>query len=410
MRVWMEPPPTPTSSPTSTQNHDDLRRILRLKELFATLPDARVMGRVLHPLPEVLLVALCAMVCDCEDYTDMGYFARSQLDWLRQFIPLKNGPPSHDVFRNVLIALRPDALLEILALWVGELDGKHIAIDGKVSRGAKDSATGKSTLHLLRAWVSEASLSVGHEVCLEKSNELEALPRLLAKLQLHGAIVSIDAMGGHPEVARMIQDAGADYILALKANEKEAHQALIAHFEAMRSSAQEQLHSAGCWDQSCEVSITREQNRGRYEQREVVVSREQSWWPKSWKWSGLQSVICVRRETMRQRHSSETPSVEMHYYLSSSKASAAELGRLIRNHWSVENQCHHLLDVSYHEDHCQVRDKDAAHNLTLLRELSTKVLKSSGLKGTIRSLRKRCSLDPALRTQATHLIFHSFGA
>lgn len=124
-----------------------------------------------------------------------------------------------------------------------------------------------------------------------------------------------------------------------------------------------------------------EQNRGRYEQREVVVVREMDWWPKSWKWAGLQSVICVRRETMRKRHSAETPTVEMHYYLSSLKASAAELGRLIRNYWSVENECHHLLDVTFGEDHCQVRDKTAAHNLKLLRELSTKVLKSSPMKG-----------------------------
>ena len=158
------------------------------------------------------------------------------------------------------------------------------------------------------------------------------------------------------------------------------------------------------------MSTTREQNRGRYEQREVVVLRDLSWWPKSWRWAGLQSVICVRRETMRPRHSTEEPAVEMHYYLSSSRASAVELGHLIRNHWSVENQCHHLLDVTYHEDHCQVRDKAAAHNLTLLRELSTKVLKSSPVKGSIRSKRKRCALDPAFRSEATQHIFHGFGA
>jgi predicted transposase YbfD/YdcC len=158
------------------------------------------------------------------------------------------------------------------------------------------------------------------------------------------------------------------------------------------------------------ADFTREQNRGRYEQREVVVLRDLSWWPKSWIWAGLQSVICVRRETMRQRHATENPTVETHYYLSSSQADAAELGRLIRNHWSVENQCHHLLDVTYHEDHCQVRDKSAAHNLTLLRELSTKVLKTSPVKGSIRSKRKRCSLDPAFRTASTQHIFHGFDA
>ena len=407
----MEPAPIDIPASPAAQAPADLQNILRLKELFATLPDPRVIGRVLHPLPEVLLVALCAMICDCEDFTDMGHFAQSQLPWLRQFIPLRNGAPSHDVFRNVFLALRPDTLLEIMELWVGDLAGRQVTIDGKVSRGAKDSATGKSSLHILRAWVSEASLSVGHEVCAEKSNELEALPRLLAKLQLHGAVVTIDAMGGHPDIASHIQDAGADYILALKANEKDAHQAVIAHFQAQRTTtAAEEVHTGGGWAQGVEVSLTREQNRGRYEQREVVVSRDMSWWPKSWRWAGLQSVICVRRETMRQRHSTETPGVEMHYYLSSLKASAAELGGLIRNHWSVENQCHHLLDVTYHEDHCQVRDKTAAHNLTLMREMSAKVLKTSPTKGSIRSKRKRCSLDPAFRIQATQHIFLGFGA
>lgn len=405
----MEPIPSASSSSLPPESPAAFADILRLKTLFETLPDERVAGRVLHPLPEVLLTALCAMVSDCESYTDMESFARSQLDWLRQFIPLRHGWPSHDVFRNVFLALQPGPLLEIMELWVGELDGKHVAIDGKVSRGAKDSTTGRSTLHILRAWVSEAGLSVGHEVCAEKSNELEALPRLLSKLQLHGATVSIDAMGGHPDIAKLIENQGADYILALKANEKEAHQAVIARFESLRLPVDE-THAQGGWVDGCEVGTTREQNRGRYEQREVVVVREMDWWPKSWKWAGLQSIICVRRETMRQRHSAETPAVEMHYYLSSLKASAAELGRLIRNHWSVENQCHHLLDVTFNEDHCQVRDKTAAHNLTLMRELSTKVLKSSPLKGSVRSKRKRCAHDPAFRAEVTRPIFHSFGA
>lgn len=404
----MEPTLILTATPT-LEAQTDLQNILRLKQLFATLPDPRVLGRVLYSLPEVLLIALCAMISDCEDFTDMGHFAESQLAWLRQFIPLRHGAPSHDVFRNVFLALQPDALLEIMELWVGDLDGKQVTIDGKVSRGAKDTTTGRSSLHILRAWVSEASLSVGHEVCAEKSNELDALPRLLAKLQLHGAIVTIDAMGGHPSIARLIQDAGADYILALKANEKEAHQTVATHFESLRPVQGAESGEKG-WAASCEVSTTREQNRGRYEQREVVVLRDLTWWPKSWIWAGLQSVICVRRESMRQRHATENPTVETHYYLSSSQADAAELGRLIRNHWSVENQCHHLLDVTYHEDHCQVRDKSAAHNLTLLRELSTKVLKTSPVKGSIRSKRKRCSLDPAFRTASTQHIFHGFDA
>ena len=380
--------------------------LVRLRELFAELPDARVPGRVLHPLPEVLLVALCAMVSDCEDFTDMGHFAQSQLTWLRCFTPLVHGAPSHDVFRNVFMALEPEALIAIMQQWVGELGGQHLAVDGKVSRGAKDPATGKSTLHLLRAWVGKASLSVGYEPCADKSNELDALPRLLAGLQLKGAVVTIDAMAGHPQVAELLHEAGADYVLALKANEKNAFEAVKARFAAGRPEDPGAPWPPEAWQEAG----TREMNRGRYEQRAVVVCRELDWFDKSWKWPGLQSVIEVRRQTLRQRHSKETPTDEYHYYLSSLPPDAARLGDLIRAHWSVENQCHHVLDVTYHEDHCQVRDRTAAQNLTLVREIATKFLKASPGKGSLRSKRKRSALDPAFREGITNLIFQTFGA
>ena len=190
--------PQPGQSSAPCPPFGEAAPLARLYELFASLPDARVSGRVLHRLPEVLLVALCAMHSDCKDYTDMGIFAQSQLEWLRRFTPLVHGAPSPDVFRNVFMSLRPEALLEVMQQWVGELGGQHIAIDGKVSRWAKDPGTGKSSLHLLRAWVGQANLSVGYAACADKSSELEALPRLLASLQFKGAVVTIDAIAGHP--------------------------------------------------------------------------------------------------------------------------------------------------------------------------------------------------------------------
>lgn len=383
----------------------DVAPLARLSELFAALPDPRVPGRVLHRLPEVLLVALCAMVSDCEDFTDMGIFAQSQLEWLRRFTPLVHGAPSHDVFRNVFMGLQPEALLEVMQQWVGELSGQHLAIDGKVSRGAKDPTTGKSTLHLLRAWVSAAGLSVGYEACADKSNELDALPRLLASLQLKGAVVTIDAMAGHPHVAGLLHEAGADYVLALKANEKNAFEAVKARFAAGRPQ-----DPGTPWPQSWQESSTREMNRGRYEQRDVVVCLDLEWFDKSWKWPGLRSVIEVRRQTMRPRHAKEQPTEEYHYYLSSLPPDAVRLGDFIRAHWSVENQCHHVLDVTYHEDHCQVRDKTAAQNLTLVREISTRFIKASPGKGSLRSKRKRSALDPRFRETITNQIFQTFGA
>jgi predicted transposase YbfD/YdcC len=399
-------PSAPCGEPRPSSLSVDAAPLARLSELFAALPDARVSGRVLHRLPEVLLVALCAMVSDCEDFTDMGIFAQSQLEWLRRFTPLVNGAPSHDVFRNVFMSLQPGALLEVMQQWAGELGGQHLAIDGKVSRGVKDPATGKSTLHLLRAWVGEASLSVGYAACADKSNELEALPRLLAGLQLKGTVVTIDAMAGHPHVAEILHGAGADYVLALKANEKNAFETVKARFAAQRP----EFPGTSWPPQSWQEATTREMNRGRYEQRDVVVSRDLAWFDKSWKWPGLRSVIEVRRQTLRQRHSKESPTDEYHYYLSSLPPDAPRLAALIRAHWSVENQCHHVLDVTWHEDHCQVRDRTAAQNLTCVREIATKFLKASPGKGSMRSKRKRSALDPSFREGITNLIFQTFGA
>ncbi len=169
----------------------------------------------MHRLDEMLMIALCCMLSDNDGFTDMEVFAQTQLPCLRTFLTLENGAPSHNVFRNLFMALRPATLVEIIRDWCTNLSGQHIAIDGKVLRGACDGATGRSMVHVLRAWVGAQSLSAGHVNCEQKSNELEALPRLLDALLLQGAIVSIAAMGTHSAIATQIHNSGADYVLAL---------------------------------------------------------------------------------------------------------------------------------------------------------------------------------------------------
>ena len=387
-----------------------------------TLTDPR--SRALHPLPDVLFTALFALLCDCDAYTEMAMFAEDQLDWLRRYVPLPNGAPSHDTFRYVIGLIQPAALLAITTAWAGALEGAHVIIDGKVSRGAKDPATGRSTLHLLRAWVSGRGLSAGQLACADKSNELCALPALLASLQLKGALVSIDAMAGHPEVARQIHEAGGDWLLALKANEKAARDTVSAHFRSL--SGQDQALPAGLapaatlhpphvaplqWPCALSRTFTGEQNRGRYESREVIsIPVSADWWPKSWRWDGIQSATCVLRRTLRQRAGSDTPAFEVHYYLSSLPAAAQTLGASIRQHWTIENGCHHVLDVTWHEDHCQVRERTAAHNLTLLRELAMKLLRDHPGKASLKAKRKRASLNPRFRSEIADPIFQRFHA
>ena len=390
---------------------------------FSAIEDARMAGSVEHPLVDVLLCALFAVISNCGSYTAMEAFAETQLQWLRRYVPLLNGAPSHDTFRNVFMMLKPSALLEITSAWVGQLEGLHVRIDGKVSRGAKDTETGRSRLLLLRAWVSDLGLSVGQVACDQKSNELASLPQLLESLQLKGALVSIDAMAGHPEVAQVLNQAGADYILALKANEKEAFDLVAARFKFL--SGQQVNAPAGMeeikallppeiiaieWADSCDVSLTAEMNRGRWEERQVIAVPVGDWFPKAFLWYGLQSLVCVIRRTMRQRQGGGSPACEVHYYLSSLPPLAAQLGPRIRDHWGVENRCHYMLDMTFGEDHCQTRERSAAQNLSILREMSGALLKAHPRKGSIKSKRERAALSQDFRAEIVAACFDNFHA
>ncbi len=401
-------PPAPCVPAAAAEGESVVRALLAR---FSAVEDPRLAGCVAHRLPDVLFCALCAVMSNCGSFTAMETFTQTQLAWLRLHVPLPHGAPSHDTFRNVFMMLGPEVLRDIVTSWVGDLDGVHVRIDGKVHRGVKDPQSGRSRLLLLRAWVSELGLSVGQVACGEKSNELATLPALLASLQLKGAVVSIDAMAGHPEVAQLLDEAGADWMLALKGNEKETHELVASHFKTLsgqRESAAEGLDTASLqppevvpvqWATECDVFSTAERNRGRWEERQVVAVPVGDWLPKAFLWYGLRSAVCVLRRTVHARQSTENPTWEVHYYLTSLPPQAAKLGACIRGHWAVENSCHHLLDVTFGEDHCQVRDRTAAQNLTVLREISASLLKAHPRKGSIKSKRERAALCPDFRSE-----------
>ncbi len=366
----------------SSPSPDQLAALLRLRTLFAAVPDPRQAGKVAYALDEVLMIALCAMLCDYGDFTAMEIFAETQEAWLRTFLPLPHGTPSHDVFRNVLMALQPSCLLEILGTWGTALNGRHIAIDGKTMRGSRDSSAGKGPLHVVRAWVDAQSLSAGQVVCAEKSNEIEAIPRLLDSLMLKGAVITIDAAGCQREIAEKIHEAEADYVLSLKGNQKTTLAAVEAFFAGATA---KQLHTFS----------ELEKQHGRCERREYSICDDLTWFHKSWKWSGLASVARVVRTV--QRGAAAQTVTETHYYLCSIPADAKRLAGLVRGHWSIENRCHWVLDVVFGEDHCQVRDPNAARNLSILREAALKALRAETSKRTLRSKRKLAALDPDFR-------------
>ncbi len=358
-----------------------------LRDQFATLTDHRQACKVHHLLPDVIMSALCAMICGCDDFSAMGAFAKHRLQWLREFLPLEKGSPSHDTFRNVFMMVKPDEFSSVLSQWFGSLSGKHIAIDGKAIRSSFDRDHGKCLIHLLRAWLDEHSLSVGQVACLEKSNEIEAIPRLLDTLELNGATVTIDAAGCQTSIAQQIDEAGAAYLLGLKGNQKGDHELVIEHFKnnpiAKYSSSEELGHS-------------------RYEKRECWVEDDLSFFDKSWKWAGLTSVVCIRRETCRMGGRGTDgleASVENHYYLSSCEPDAEKILATIRNHWSVENRCHWMLDVVFGEDANPVRDRTAARNLSTMRDLSLHLLRAHPSKSSIPKKRLNAMLDPNFRSE-----------
>ena len=276
---------------------EHLDSLKKLTSLFAGLPDTRQPGKVQHPIGEVVAIAFCSMVCGLGHFTEMGVFARTQVGWLRQFMDLRGGPPSHDTFRNVLSNVRTDAFVAILAEWAGPAHGRHVAVDGKTLCG-----TG---IHLVRAWVDSLGISAGQVACAEKSNEIEAIPRLLDALELAGAVVTIDAMGCQREIASRIDLADAYYLLALKGNQGEAYDKVREHFGAG------DIQRGSC-------ARSEEISKGRYELRTCTEEEDLSFFGKSWTWAGITSVVHVRSEVCRHGGSgadgAET-SVE-HRYLS----------------------------------------------------------------------------------------------
>ena len=395
---------SPSDPPLLSPAH--LAAIGRLRDRFSRLPDVRMAGRVHHLLEDVLLIAFISVLADNDAYTDMEAFAKSQLSWLRTFLPLENGAPSHDIFRNVMTALKPQALLDIMAEWCGELVGAHIRIDGKTLRGSDSPAAGKGHVHVLRAWVHEAGLSAGHAVCADKTNELATLPQLLDCLLLKGATVSIDAMGTDRDIAARIHDAGADYLLALKGNQKGTLEAVSSHFAQLDAAMEAPGAVLPATHQRSESVI---HSHGRFEKRICTVTSDLEWFHKSWKWAGLRTVVRLERHTHRGG-TREALTIEVIYYLATLPADAAALAALARHHWDVENGCHYILDVTFGEDHCQVRDRNAAHNLSILRELTGRALRRHLPKKSIRSKRKLAALDPAFRLDLVASTFHNLHA
>jgi predicted transposase YbfD/YdcC len=353
---------------------------LAIQTYFQTLEDPRIDRTRLHELMDIVVIAICAVICGAEGWVDIAKYGRAKQDWLKTFLALPNGIPSHDTFRRLFCLLDPAAFQECFRLWIDALSAglglKRIAIDGKCLRRSFDRASGKAALHLVSAWATEQHLVLGQVAVDSKSNEITAIPKLLELLDVSGAMVSIDAMGCQKEIATKIRAGGGDYVLSVKDNQPhllEDIQQLFAkgldtNFAGMQHSYHEESYGG----------------HGREEKHSVHTILEPEGIRDRELWKDLKAIVILFSE--RQEVGKEKTE-EMRYYIGSRSAQAKDYANAIRSHWGIENGLHWVLDVSFDEDCCRMRTDHSAENMALLRRLALCLLKKHGGKGSIRGKR-----------------------
>jgi len=354
---------------------------------LGVVEDPRCQGKIEHRLTDILVIAVCAVIACAESWDDIALYGRSKLAWLRTFLDLPNGIPSHDTFRRVFMLIDPDAFERGFAAWVGSLvDGferEVVAIDGKTLRRSFDRRRERSPLHLVSAWASEQGLVLGQRRVHEASNEITAIPELLDQLALENSIVTLDAMGCQTAIAEQILARGADYLLVLKANHPLAYEAVAKHFDqaCFRRGAPQRA----AWD-------TFDEAHGRLVRRRVFASTEAASLEALSTWPNLHTVLAV--ESLRSTNGTPKVETEIRYFLSSCRDDPIVLGRAIRQHWAIENALHWVLDVTFREDDSRVRDQCAARNLAVLRRMAINLVGRDGsTKASVRARRKRAAWD-----------------
>lgn len=355
---------------------------------FSDLPDPRVDRTRKHRLADILVIALAATVAGADSWEDVETFGEAKADWLRGFLDLPNGIPSHDTFYRVFARLDPQAFGACVAGWMGaacEAAGlRHIAIDGTSVRSAPRN-TFSGCLHLVSAWAAENRLILGQQAVADGSHEIAAIPALLKVLELEGALVTLDAAGCQKAIARQVRDGGGDYLLAVKGNQKGLHDAVRAVFDRAC-----EADFAGVRHDGSEAA---DDAHGRHEERYTAVIYDPQGLPPEW--PDVAAVVLVGRE--REVNGVRTDTA--HYYLTSLRGTAAELGRLIRQHWSVENHLHWCLDVSFREDANKTAAGHAGANLGLVRRVAASLLQQDPDKGSIKGKRLKAALDERYLTQ-----------
>jgi predicted transposase YbfD/YdcC len=355
---------------------------------FASLTDPRVDRTKEHKLLDILAIAICAIICGADSWTDIALFGQRKQEWLRTFLELPHGIPSHDTFGRVFAALDPTHFETCFLHWIQAisdlLPGQVVAIDGKQLRRSHDWRAGRGAIHMVSAWASANQLVLGQVKVDDKSNEITAIPELLQALALEGCIVTIDAMGCQKEIAAAIVDKRADYVLTLKQNQGNLYSDVALLFADLEQNGQRDY----LWDSA----ETLEKDHGRIDLRQcwTIGGAAVRALPAVADWKGLRSVMKVRDE----RRLPDKTEVEVRYYISSLSGEAEQFLWAKRTHWSIENALHWVLDIAFREDESRVRKDHSPQNFAILRHIALNLLKQdTSIKQGIKAKRLAAGWD-----------------
>ncbi len=357
-----------------------------ITEHFSTLSDPRIQLKTRHKLIDIIVIALCAVICGADEWIEIARFGRAKEHWFKTFLALPAGIPSHDTFGRIFSLLDPEEFAKCFVDWVRGAfpmsNADTVAIDGKTARRSHDRTNGKPCIHMVSAWAAHNRLILGQVKTEAKSNEITAIPELLKTLDIRGCIVTIDAMGCQKEIAEQIIDQGADYIFSLKGNQGNLHKEVELLFEDARKT--------GFKDLSRQTCTTIDGGHGRVETRCFTVTDDVDWFEEKSKWRKLTTFAMVEST----REIGEETTKENRYFISSLPLDVVRFAEAARDHWSVENCLHWGLDIAFREDDCRVRKGHAPENLAILRRFALSLIKRDPLRKIgVKASRKAAGWD-----------------
>lgn len=366
-------------------------------ECFSELRDPR-RGEVSHPLLSVLVLSLCAVIAGADGPTSIEEWGLEHEDFITNLVSLPHGIPSHDTIGRILSVLNPVELERLFAQWMqrvcGSLGEGVVAIDGKTLRRAREMADGVPFVHMVSAWSSACGVVLGQVKTVEKSNEIEAIPRLLELLSLKNAIVTIDAAGCQRKIVEKIQEAGADYVVAVKDNQPILLAAVADAFSKAETSRRR--------PQGSSFAETRDQGHGRTEVRRCWVMPTPEEFEPQGKWPSIASIVHIQSERIIKGK----PSVSDRWYVSSiAGLNAARAAKFVRSHWQIENQLHWTLDVVFGEDQSRLRAENGAENFAVIRHVALNCLRgATTVRGGVKSRRRRAGWNTTVLAQILGLV------